>query len=69
MNESPQAHKWHLPFIERVQAFAEECGLDDFHTSKLRDFVMFVAKEQYRAGNRSGIRWVHEQIRNQQPAS
>jgi RNA polymerase subunit RPABC4/transcription elongation factor Spt4 len=57
------SNKWHLPFIERVHALCEECGLDDFHTSKWRDFVITVAKEQYKVGNRSGIRWAREQMR------
>lgn len=48
---------WHLELGKAVDGLSEELGLDDFSKAKLRDFIFEKAKEQYKMGNRSGIRW------------
>lgn len=54
--------KWYVTLVESVNTMAEELGLSDHATAKLRDFVITKAKEQYMAGNRSGIRWMRKQM-------
>ncbi len=49
--------KWQTTIINTSNTLAEEFGLDDLAAQKLRDTVMTVAREQYKAGNRSGIKW------------
>jgi hypothetical protein len=49
--------KWYVDLAASANTFAEELGLDDFATKKLRDIMITKGKEQYMAGNRSGIRW------------
>lgn len=48
---------WHIELGAAINGLAEELGLDDMSTQRLREFIFENAKEQYRVGNRSGIRW------------
>ena len=48
---------WYKELASSCNGLAEELGLDDFGTSKMREFVFAKAKEQFKAGNRNGIRW------------
>ena len=48
---------WYKNLISAINTLAEEIGLDDTSTQKLREFIFMQAKEQFKAGNRSGIRW------------
>lgn len=48
---------WHAKLVAATNGLAEELGLDDMSTQKLREFILTQAKEEYMAGNRSGIRW------------
>lgn len=56
MSEQKPA-KWYVDLTASANSFAEELGLDDYATKKLRDLLMTKGKEQYMAGNKSGIRW------------
>jgi hypothetical protein len=49
--------KWQTAIINTSNTLAEEFGLDDLASQKLRESVMTIAREQYKAGNRSGIKW------------
>ncbi len=60
MNDAPKA-RWYKDLIQRANNFAEEIGLDDFTTNKFRDFLLDIAKEQYRRGNKSGAAWAFSQ--------
>ncbi|OGL66992.1 hypothetical protein A2856_00675 [Candidatus Uhrbacteria bacterium RIFCSPHIGHO2_01_FULL_63_20] len=51
---------WFMSLIASVQTLAEELGLDDLSTQKLREFVLTTAKNEYMAGNRSGISWARK---------
>lgn len=51
---------WHIELGAAINGFAEELGLDDMSTQRLRDFVFGTAKDQFKAGNRSGIRWARQ---------
>ncbi len=60
---------WHIELGAAINGLAEELGLDDLSTQRLRDFVFATAKEQFRAGNRSGIRWARTTPPQQQRAA
>jgi len=53
--------KWQTTIINTANGLAEEFGLDDLATQKLREHLLAVAREQYMAGNRSGIKWARSQ--------
>lgn len=57
MSEQTTANRWYSMLATEANSLGEELGLDDMGTQKLRDFLFAKAKEQYKAGNRSGIRW------------
>ena len=52
---------WQTNLLSATNSMAEQLGLDDLATTMLREFVLAQAKEQYKAGNRSGIRWARSQ--------
>ena len=68
MTEQPKT-KWYENLISSINNLAEEFGLDDPQAQRFRDFMIGIARDQYKSGNRSGIRWAHEQIRTQQAAA
>ena len=49
--------KWYVDLLRAINGLAEELGLDDLGTGRVRDFIVSTAKAQYMEGNRSGIRW------------
>lgn len=51
---------WFMSLIASIQGMAEELGLDDMSSQKLREFVLNIAKEEFKAGNRSGISWARK---------
>jgi len=52
---------WQQKLTSGINSLAEEFGLDDGSASRMREFVFQIAKDQYLAGNRSGIRWARTQ--------
>ncbi len=54
---STETLPWYKNLISSINTLAEEIGLDDSSTQKLREFIFAQSKEQFKAGNRSGIRW------------
>ncbi len=50
-------NRWYTELVTSANSLGEELGLDDMSTRRLRDFIFEKAKEQFKAGNRSGIRW------------
>lgn len=61
-------NRWYTELVQSVNGLAEELGLDDMGTQKLRDFAFEKAKEQFKAGNRSGIRWARTNPAPTRPA-
>lgn len=49
--------KWYAELTAALNNLAEELGLDDIGTQRMRDFVVSTAKSQYMEGNRAGIYW------------
>ena len=46
-----------MELIRAINGFAEEIGLDESTSDRMRDFILSTAKSQYMAGNRAGIYW------------
>lgn len=49
--------KWYVDLATSANSLGEELGLDEHGTQKLRDLLINKGKEQFLAGNRSGIKW------------
>ncbi len=58
--KNPQA-KWYLDLSSRFEELVSNLEIDDDQASELKIFVLQVAKDQYLAGNRSGIKWARSQ--------
>ena len=54
---------WYKTLISKLNSLSEEFGLDDMQTVKFRDFVVAIAKDQYKVGNKSGAAWAFQQAR------
>ena len=54
---------WYRSIIERSKTLSEELGLDEQNTSKVRDQILEIAKEQFKVGNKNGIRWLQTKLR------
>ncbi|MFH1405149.1 MAG: hypothetical protein ABIH21_03575 [Patescibacteria group bacterium] len=52
---------WFKDLVAKLNSIAEEVGLDDMSVDKLKEFMLEVARNQYSAGNRSGIAWAKSQ--------
>ena len=48
---------WLVNLIAKINALAEEVGLEEDGISTFRDFIVSTAKAQYVAGNNAGIHW------------
>ncbi|MFH1712434.1 MAG: hypothetical protein ABH846_04340 [Patescibacteria group bacterium] len=53
--------KWYIDLMERYKMLINKFGMPEDLASELKVFLLEVAREQYMAGNRSGIRWAREQ--------
>lgn len=58
--KNPKA-KWYLELMERFNKLIERFGMPEDAQDEFESFLLDVAREQYMAGNRSGIRWMREQ--------
>lgn len=58
--KNPKA-KWYVELMERFNVIVEKQALPEDVASELKVFMLEVARKQYMAGNRSGIRWAREQ--------
>jgi len=62
MENKPQTN-WYRSLLDKVTELAEQFGLDDPQTNRFRDFIVGIARDQFKAGNRSGAGWAFEQAR------
>jgi len=58
-----QTTTWYKKLLNQLNVLAEQFELDDLQLDQFRDFSVNLAKEQFRAGNKSGIAWAYKQIR------
>ena len=54
---------WYKDLTSRANTLSEAFGLDDGQSSDLRNFVVSVAKDQYKTGNKFGAAWAFKQVR------
>jgi hypothetical protein len=57
-----ESKTWHEKLTQRANSLAEEFGLDDASAGRLRDFVVEIARSQYKVGNKSGIAWAFKKV-------
>lgn len=55
--------QWYSDVISKSNRFAESFQLDEMQSANLREFILEVAQEQYKMGNRSGIAWARSAMR------
>ena len=59
-----QTTKWYSNLLSQLNSIAEEFELDPIQSERFRSFTFEVAKDQFKAGNKSGIAWLHRQLRD-----
>jgi hypothetical protein len=58
--QSVQA-KWYLELCADLESLLEALEVSEEGGEEIKTFMLEVARNQYLAGNRSGIRWAREQ--------
>lgn len=58
-----QQNNWFKNLQDKINEFAGQFGLDDSQTNRFRDFVVGIARDQFKAGNRSGAGWAFDEAR------
>lgn len=53
--------KWFIELTDRLKRLSDKLALPEDVASEFKVFMLEVARGQYMAGNRSGIRWAREQ--------
>ncbi len=53
--------QWFVNMTTRFNQLAQNLGLEGPTVEELRNFMIEIAKEQYKAGNKSGIRWARSE--------
>jgi ribosome assembly protein YihI (activator of Der GTPase) len=53
--------RWYTELTERFETLMEQLGIDEDTGSEIKIFLLQIARDQYMAGNRSGIRWARTQ--------
>ena len=59
--QNPTA-KWYIDLSMRFNDLMQRNGMPEEIAAEIKLFVVDVAKEQYKAGNRSGIAWMRKQM-------
>lgn len=54
--------KWYTDLCDNFNEICQKTGIDEDTASEIKVFLLGVARNQYLAGNRSGIRWAREQM-------
>lgn len=61
MTAQPTQAKWYLELCADLDALLEALEVREEGSEEIKTFMLEVARNQYLAGNRSGIRWAREQ--------
>lgn len=56
-------NNWFKNLQDTINEFAGQFGLDDSQTNRFRDFILGIARDQFKAGNRSGAGWAFDEAR------
>lgn len=61
---------WYTKLVEQINIQLNHAGVEDEELrADMKDFIVKTAKEQYMAGNRSGIRWMRKQMNAEEKAT
>ncbi|MBU1126440.1 MAG: hypothetical protein ABH826_04230 [Patescibacteria group bacterium] len=52
--------KWYTELMHRFHKLMDHIGMPDEATEEIKEFMLSLAREQYMAGNRSGIAWMRK---------
>lgn len=58
--KNPQA-KWYIDLSSKFASLMQNLGMPDDVAQEIKTFMLTVARDQYMAGNKSGIRWARTQ--------
>lgn len=53
--------KWYIDLCNRFEALMHNLGIPPEAGEQIKDLCVQVALEQYKVGNKCGIRWAYEQ--------
>ena len=53
--------RWYVELSEKFSQLVDKLGLESEIAAEVKLFVLQIARDQYMAGNRSGIRWARTQ--------
>ncbi len=67
--QTEQNGGWYHSLITGLETIAEQLQIEGEERLALREFVMRIAKEQYAAGNKAGIKWLRIQMNKPQQAA
>ncbi len=54
--------KWYIDLTKNFGDLMMRLGIPEDPASEIKVFLLEIARSQYMAGNRSGIRWAREQM-------
>lgn len=61
-----KGESWYTRLLSAVTGMADQLELSEDKRESFRAFVMELAREQYRVGNKAGIRWLKiQQLKEQ----
>ena len=66
--EKQNITKWHEELIGSINQLSEQFGLDENSTTHLREFIIQIARKQYKVGNKNGARWAFKKIATENQA-
>lgn len=62
MNKEGFTNKgWYSILMDTFQSLMKKHDMPEDIANEIEAFILSVAKDQFRAGNRSGIAWTHKQ--------
>ncbi len=61
--EEDKKNNWYRSLLDRITNLSEQFELDDSQENTFRDFVVTLAREQYKRGSRSGAGWAFAQAK------
>lgn len=62
INNDPKSESWYSKLLGNIGTMSQELQVPGELKESFREFVMGVARDQYCAGNKAGIRWLRVQI-------
>jgi hypothetical protein len=67
MNDTQTESKnWRNELQSKITSMAEQFDLDPLQAQQFREGVLGICKEEYKAGNKSGIKWAFKKAAEKQ---